>query len=238
MACPPYSIDHRPEALGDLIERLVPRDSLEAALTLGPDPPQRVQHPVGAVGVLRVVVDLDAQAAGGEGVVGISPHLGRPPSSTVTSMAQVSGQSWGHAPRTIANILADAHRPSPQELAESVCTALLGATKRGPKDAPVEGAAGSASIGHRRLDVPRGVDPLIKRRGPTGRPHRGRRAPPTRQRKKVERAELRRALIDSEYGRSYGATGVAVEALGRGHDILSARRAHGRRRRSALRASG
>jgi hypothetical protein len=72
-------VDDLPKPGGDLVERVFPADALEPALTLRADPPQREQDTLWAVGVVRVVVDLDAQAAAGERMLRISPHLRRPP---------------------------------------------------------------------------------------------------------------------------------------------------------------
>ena len=64
--------------VGDLVERLVPGDLLEPAAALGPGAAQRVQHAVGAVDLVLVVVDLHAQPAAGERVLGVARDLGRP----------------------------------------------------------------------------------------------------------------------------------------------------------------
>ena len=63
------------EPLGDLGERVVPRDLLEPALALGPDPAQRVQQAVRAVDAIEEAVDLRAQLALAERVVGPPAQL-------------------------------------------------------------------------------------------------------------------------------------------------------------------
>ena len=57
--------------VGDLVERRVPGDPFEAAAALRPAAAHRVEQPVGVVDLVDVVVDLDAQPAPGEGVVGV-----------------------------------------------------------------------------------------------------------------------------------------------------------------------
>jgi hypothetical protein len=67
--------DRRAKTAVDLVERLVPGDPLEAAAALRAGPAHRVQHPAGVVDLVLVVVDLDAQPAAGERVIGVAPHL-------------------------------------------------------------------------------------------------------------------------------------------------------------------
>jgi hypothetical protein len=69
--------DDRLEALGDLAERVVPADALEAALALGTDAPERIQQAIGVGRVLEVAVDLDAESAAGKRVIGVAAQLGR-----------------------------------------------------------------------------------------------------------------------------------------------------------------
>jgi hypothetical protein len=69
--------DHRAEARGDQIERLVPRDALEASFSLASDPAQGVKDAVGAVDPVQVLVDLGAQEAAGETMVGVAPDRHR-----------------------------------------------------------------------------------------------------------------------------------------------------------------
>ena len=71
--------DRGPEPAGDLIQRLVPGDPGELAAAFRPGAPHRVQHPVGAVGLVDVVVHLHAQPAAGERMLGVAPHLHRAP---------------------------------------------------------------------------------------------------------------------------------------------------------------
>ena len=69
--------DHAAEARGDGVEGLVPRDAREAPLALGPDALHRVQDAVGAVDALEVVVDLRAEEALGEPVIGVAAEAHR-----------------------------------------------------------------------------------------------------------------------------------------------------------------
>ncbi len=66
-------------ALGDLVQRLVPADTLEAPLALAPDTPERMEQPVGRLGVLKVPVELDAQSPTGVGVIAVARELDCPP---------------------------------------------------------------------------------------------------------------------------------------------------------------
>jgi hypothetical protein len=50
-------------ALGDLVERLLPRDAREPTSALGTDATLRVKQPVGGTHVVEVTVDLGAQRA-------------------------------------------------------------------------------------------------------------------------------------------------------------------------------
>ena len=92
------------EARRDLVERLVPRDALEASLSFRPDAPQRMEQPLAMIGALEVAIHLRAEEAARERVIGIAGELIARPSRTVTSIAHVSGQSCGHAPRTTISL--------------------------------------------------------------------------------------------------------------------------------------
>ena len=81
-------------------ERLVPGDPLEPPLPLRPDPPQRVHEPVGAVDAVEVAGHLLAEEPPRERVLRVAAQVDRAPSSTVTTMPQVSGQSCGQTPLT------------------------------------------------------------------------------------------------------------------------------------------
>ena len=70
--CGPCRRDRAAEAVRDRVERLVPGDALEPALALRPDAAQRVQQAVGAVHAVQVLVDLRAQEALREAVVGVA----------------------------------------------------------------------------------------------------------------------------------------------------------------------
>ena len=70
--------DHVAEARRDLVQRLVPGDALEAALALPPHAPQRVEDAVGAVDAVQVLVDLRAEEALREAVVGVAADGHRP----------------------------------------------------------------------------------------------------------------------------------------------------------------
>ena len=71
----PVAIDDLLPAARDFVQGLVPAERLEFPLALGAGPAQRGQHPVVAVDPVLVVVDLDAQAALGERVVRVAPHV-------------------------------------------------------------------------------------------------------------------------------------------------------------------
>ena len=75
-------------------------DRLEAAAALRADALQRMQHALGVVGPLGIARDLRAQRAVRRRMVRVAVTLTARPSSTVTSIAQVSGQSCGQAART------------------------------------------------------------------------------------------------------------------------------------------
>jgi hypothetical protein len=81
------------EARRDLVERFVPADAAELAFSLCPSSLQRVLKPVRCVGAFQVVRDLRAKGAVGERHRRIALDSVATPSSTVTSIAQVSGQS-------------------------------------------------------------------------------------------------------------------------------------------------
>ena len=69
------------QPFGDLGQRVVPRDPLEATLALGADALERMQEPVRRARVIEVAVDLGAQRAGGEGMVAVAAQadgLARP----------------------------------------------------------------------------------------------------------------------------------------------------------------
>jgi hypothetical protein len=61
--------DDGTESRGDLVERVVPRDALEAAFALSSFPAKRVEDAVGAVDAVQILVDLRAQEARGEAMV-------------------------------------------------------------------------------------------------------------------------------------------------------------------------
>ena len=69
--------DDLAEARGDGVEGLVPGDAREAPLALGPDALHRMQDAVGAVDALEVVVDLRAEEALGEPVIGVAADAHR-----------------------------------------------------------------------------------------------------------------------------------------------------------------
>ena len=98
IASAPCSRIDRVQAIGDLGERLVPRDLLELAAALRPDPAQRVQEPVRAVDAVEERVHLRAQLALAVRVLRVAAQLhgDRLPSrsSVVTCHPQLSGQSW------------------------------------------------------------------------------------------------------------------------------------------------
>ena len=64
----------------DVVERLIPCDRLERAGSFRPGAAQRVQQPLGVIRpVLQEVVDLGAETAPRERVIGIALQLHRPP---------------------------------------------------------------------------------------------------------------------------------------------------------------
>jgi hypothetical protein len=60
------------EAEGDGVERFLPADPLEASFALAADPLERMEDALRAVDALQIVVDLDAQEALGEAVIGVA----------------------------------------------------------------------------------------------------------------------------------------------------------------------
>src|SRR5262249_15520707 len=68
----PPALADRPPAPADLVQRLVPGDSLPPSGTFRPDAAQRVQEAVGVVDVIEVRPHLGAQPAAGDGVVGVA----------------------------------------------------------------------------------------------------------------------------------------------------------------------
>ena len=62
---------------GDRVEGLVPGDALEPALALRPHAAQRVEDAIGAVDALQVLVDLRAQEALREAMVGVAADADR-----------------------------------------------------------------------------------------------------------------------------------------------------------------
>ncbi len=72
------ALDRGSGALADLGDGLGPADRLEAALTLGPHPAQGLAQALGVVGAQEVVVDLGAELALGDGVLGVTPDIDRP----------------------------------------------------------------------------------------------------------------------------------------------------------------
>ena len=73
---PVARLGDRVQPVGDLAQRVVPRDRLEAAASLGADPPQRRAQSVVMVRALDVSIHLGAEEAARERVVGIAgdPH--------------------------------------------------------------------------------------------------------------------------------------------------------------------
>jgi hypothetical protein len=68
-------VDDGAPARLDLAQRLVPADALELAGALAAGPLQRMEHAIGAVDPVLIVVDLDAQPAARERMVGVAAHL-------------------------------------------------------------------------------------------------------------------------------------------------------------------
>src|SRR4029450_6521388 len=75
MVCGPSSPDQPPEAGGDLVERDIPRDPLEATAPFGSGSPLGMQDAIWAVDAVDVVVDLHAEPAPCEGIVGVATAL-------------------------------------------------------------------------------------------------------------------------------------------------------------------
>ena len=67
-------LDDRLPSRGDVGQRLVPGHAREATLPFRTDALQRVQHAVGMVHALEVVIDLRAQRPAREGMLGIAVH--------------------------------------------------------------------------------------------------------------------------------------------------------------------
>src|SRR5207237_3529212 len=66
-----------PQPPGDLAQRLLPGDPLEAPLALRTGAAQWVEQPLLAIHAVEVVVDLGAETAVGEGVDGVAGQLDR-----------------------------------------------------------------------------------------------------------------------------------------------------------------
>jgi hypothetical protein len=75
MVCGPSSPDQPREAGGDLVERDIPRDPLEATAPFGSGSPLGMQDAIWAVDAVDVVVDLHAEPAPCEGIVGVATDL-------------------------------------------------------------------------------------------------------------------------------------------------------------------
>ena len=67
----------------DRPECLLPGDALEAAAALRPHAPQRMRQPVGVVYPLQITVNLAAQRALRDGVIGVAPDVERPPAGSI-----------------------------------------------------------------------------------------------------------------------------------------------------------
>ena len=87
------------------IQRFVPGNALEFASALRPHAPERMQQAVGRIGALGVVADPGAHSVPSVNGCEGSPRTSTAtPSFTVTSIAQVSGQSCGQAARTMVSM--------------------------------------------------------------------------------------------------------------------------------------
>src|SRR6266849_252181 len=73
---PAPPVDDAPPLARDLLDGGIPADGLEAPFALGPDTPERRQHPRRGVETLGVVVDLAADHTLGERVRSVSGDLG------------------------------------------------------------------------------------------------------------------------------------------------------------------
>ena len=105
------------EPPGDLVERVVPGDALELAPALRTDPPHRIEETLGRLGIGDVVVELRAQDAARERVLGIAlePHRapvlhGHDPAARVRAVHRARSENprfsaHGHAPcvRSVAH---------------------------------------------------------------------------------------------------------------------------------------
>ena len=67
----------RQQASGDLAQRRLPGHLLKAPAALGPDPALGMEQAVRAVDAVQVALDLGAEAAAGERVVGIAAQVDR-----------------------------------------------------------------------------------------------------------------------------------------------------------------
>ena len=108
-------IDDRVPAARNLVESLVPGDPLEFARALGTDAAHRIQHSILAVDPVLVVVDLDAETALGERMIGIAAHLDH---LAVTDRGE-HGAGIGAIVRTGAEYRGLCHRISPQLFGEN-----------------------------------------------------------------------------------------------------------------------
>ena len=73
----PPGISEGAKSIGDLTDRLGPRDGLEVSRSLRADAAQRMKDPVGVVDPIEEPVDLGAELAAGGGVLRRSPEADR-----------------------------------------------------------------------------------------------------------------------------------------------------------------
>ena len=95
-------------ARGDVGQRVLPAHALEARVAFRPDAFQRMQHAIGVIDALQVVIHLRAERAARERMRRIAAERPGVAVATSTTQPQVSGQSCPQAPRTIADELAEA----------------------------------------------------------------------------------------------------------------------------------
>ena len=92
----------RRKRCGDGVERFVPGDALERAFALCADALHRIQHALVGIRAIEVARDLGAEHAVASRMIGIALDLDRAAVLAPSrASAQVSGQSCGHAPRTM-----------------------------------------------------------------------------------------------------------------------------------------
>src|SRR4029453_11023150 len=75
----PVGVDNPPPLPLDLVKGLLPGKTPKLSAALGAGPLQRVEHPLGAVHPVRIVVDLDTQSAARKRVLRVAAYVNGAP---------------------------------------------------------------------------------------------------------------------------------------------------------------